>query len=224
MYRIFLVEDDPVIARAVAEELGRWGYAVTAAVDFARVENEFAACDPQLVILDISLPFYNGYHWCSRIRQVSQVPVMFLSSAADQMNVVMAVQMGADDFIAKPFAMPVLVAKVQALLRRAYDFAAPIRTMVCGDRLLGLTDTALTVDGCQVQLTKNEFRILQLLLERRGRVVSRGDLMTRLWESDEFVDENTLSVNVARLRRTLAAAGLDDLIGTRKGEGYYIEA
>lgn len=223
MYRIFLVEDDPVIARAVAEELGRWGYDVTAALDFARVAEEFAACDPQLVILDISLPFYNGYHWCDQIRRVSQVPVMFVSSAADQMNVVMAVQMGGDDFIAKPFAMPVLVAKVQALLRRAYDFAAPVRTVACGGRLLGLSDTALTVDGRQVELTKNEFRILQLLLERRGRVVSRADLMTRLWESDEFVDENTLTVNVARLRRTLAAAGLENLVATRKGEGYYIE-
>lgn len=222
MYRIFLVEDDPTIAQAVAEALTGWGYTVTRAVDFAHVATEFAACDPQLVLLDISLPFFNGYHWCQQIRRVSQVPVVFLSSAADGMNIVLAMQMGGDDFIAKPVELPVLVAKLQALLRRAYDLAAPAKVYACGDRLLRLDAAAFCVDDRQVELSKNEFRILQQLLEHRGQVVTRGELMTRLWESDAFVDENTLSVNVARLRHRLAEAGLPSFVHTRKGEGYFI--
>lgn len=223
MYRILIVEDDAVIAREVARELGRWSWQARCVQDLEHVMAEFAAFDPQLVVLDITLPFYNGYYWCGEIRRTSRVPVLFLSSAADNMNVVMAVNLGADDFVAKPFAMPVLVAKIQALLRRTYDFGAPAAVMECGGALLNLSDGTLSAGGKKLELTKNELRILQLLLESRGRTVPRETLMTRLWESDSFVDENTLSVNVARLRRKLAEAGLPELVRTRKGEGYLIE-
>lgn len=223
MYRIFLVEDDPVICRVVKQQLESWGYAVTAAEQFDKVLTEFSACDPHLVLLDISLPFYNGHHWCAEIRKLSKVPIVFLSSASDNLNIVLAMNMGADDFVAKPFDLSVLVAKVQALLRRTYDFGAPAHLLGCGSGVLDLSAMALRGDAGQVELTRNECRILQLLLERKGHTVSRGALMTALWESDEFVDENTLTVNVARLRKKLESVQLAGLIQTRKGEGYLVE-
>ena len=223
MYRIFLVEDDEVIAGAVKRHLEGWGYTVRCAQAFDRVLQEFAAFDPQLVLLDISLPFFNGYHWCQEIRKVSQVPILFLTSAGDSVNTVMAMQLGGDDLLAKPFDLQVLSAKVQAMLRRAYDFGPAAHLLSCGGAVLNVSDGTLTVDGQRLELTRNEFRILQMLLERKGQTVSREALMTRLWESDSFVDENTLTVNVGRLRRKLEAAGLPDLIRTRKGEGYRAE-
>ena len=223
MYRIFLVEDDEVIAGAVARHLEGWGYTVCCAQAFDRVLQEFAAFDPQLVLLDISLPFFNGYHWCQEIRKVSRVPILFLTSAGDSVNTVMAMQLGGDDLLSKPFDLQVLSAKVQAMLRRAYDFGPPARLLQCGGAVLNVSDGTLTVDGQRVELTRNEFRILQMLLERKGQTVSREALMTRLWESDSFVDENTLTVNVGRLRRKLEAAGLPELIRTRKGQGYLVE-
>lgn len=223
MYRIFLVEDDAVIAGAVKRHLESWGYTVRYAQAFDRVLQEFAAFDPQLVLLDISLPFFNGYHWCQEIRKVSKVPILFLTSAGDSVNTVMAMQLGGDDLLAKPFDLQVLSAKVQAMLRRAYDFGPSAHLLSCGRAVLNVSDGTLTVDGQRLELTRNEFRILQMLLERKGQTVSREALMTRLWESDSFVDENTLTVNVGRLRRKLEAAGLPDLIRTRKGEGYLAE-
>lgn len=223
MYRIFLVEDDEVIAGAVARHLEGWGYTVRCAQAFDRVLQEFAAFDPQLVLLDISLPFFNGYHWCQEIRKISRVPILFLTSAGDSVNTVMAMQLGGDDLLSKPFDLQVLSAKVQAMLRRAYDFGPPARLLQCGGAVLNVSDGTLTVGGQRVELTRNEFRILQMLLERKGQTVSREALMTRLWESDSFVDENTLTVNVGRLRRKLEAAGLPDFIRTRKGAGYLVE-
>lgn len=223
MYRIFLVEDDEVIAGAVARHLEGWGYTVRCAQAFDRVLQEFAAFDPQLVLLDISLPFFNGYHWCQEIRKISRVPILFLTSAGDSVNTVMAMQLGGDDLLSKPFDLQVLSAKVQAMLRRAYDFGPPARLLQCGGAVLNVSDGTLTVGGQRVELTRNEFRILQMLLERKGQTVSREALMTRLWESDSFVDENTLTVNVGRLRRKLEAAGLPELIRTRKGQGYLVE-
>lgn len=223
MYRIFLVEDDEVIAGAVARYLEGWGYTVRCAREFDRVLQEFTDFDPQLVLLDISLPFFNGYHWCQEIRKVSKVPILFLTSAGDSVNTVMAMQLGGDDLISKPFDLQVLSAKVQAMLRRAYDFGPPARLLRCGGAVLNVSDGTLTAGGQRLELTRNELRILQMLLERKGQTVSREALMTRLWESDSFVDENTLTVNVGRLRRKLEAAGLPDLIRTRKGEGYLAE-
>ena len=223
MYRIFLVEDDPIIAQTVQKHLISWGWQVKAAADFAHVMEDFAAFDPQLVLLDIKLPFYNGFHWCGEIRKISRVPVIFLSSADDNMNIVMAMHMGGDDFIPKPFDLNVLTAKVQALLRRTYEFARNQAVLPLGDGALNLQDGTFVRGEQRLALTRNEFRILEMLLENRGRIVSRNELMERLWSTDSFVDENTLSVNVNRLRKKLEEAGLADAIRTRKGEGYIIE-
>ena len=224
MYRIFLVEDDPIIAETVQKHLESWGWQVKAAADFARVMDDFSAFDPQLVLLDISLPVYNGYHWCSEIRKVSRVPVIFLSSASDNMNIVMAMHMGGDDFIPKPFDLNVLTAKVQALLRRTYEFSREQAEIALGGGALRLREGVFVKGEVRLELTRNEFRILEMLLENRGRTVTRDALMERLWSTDSFVDENTLSVNVNRLRKKLEGAGLFDAIRTRKGEGYIIEA
>lgn len=222
-YRIFLVEDDPVIARVVQNHLEGWGYVTQCATDFSDVLTQFTDFDPQLVLLDISLPFFNGYHWCTEIRKLSRVPILFLSSASDNLNLITAMNMGGDDFVAKPFELPVLTAKIQALLRRAYDFAAPTTLLRCGDAVLNTADGSLQVKGQRVELTKNEWKILQLLLEQKGKVVSRQALMTRLWESDAFIGENTLTVNVTRLRKKLEQAGLPQIIRTKKGVGYVVE-
>jgi len=223
LYRILIVEDDSVIAGAVRRHLESWGYDVACAQKFDAVLAEFVAFSPQLVLLDISLPFFNGYHWCQEIRKVSKVPILFLTSASDNMNLVMAMQMGGDDLLAKPFDLQVLSAKVQAMLRRAYDFTAAPALLSCGGAVLNLGNGTLTIHGQRVELTKNEGKLLQLLLEKKGQTVTRDAMMTALWESDSFVDENTLSVNVNRLRRKLEAAGLPDFIHTRKGVGYLVE-
>lgn len=221
-YRIFIVEDDSVIARIVKEHLASWGYCVRCGADFEHITEEFARFDPHLVLLDISLPFFNGYHWCTELRKLSKVPIIFISSASDNMNQVMAMNMGGDDFLTKPFDLSVLTAKVQALLRRAYDFGSAAQLLECDGAVLNLSDGTLRVAEETVELTKNEWKILQLLVERRGQVVTREALMTRLWESDAFVDENTLTVNVNRLRRKLEGAGLADFIRTKKGVGYLV--
>lgn len=223
MYRILIVEDDPGIAKAVAAALQKWELDARCVTDFRNVMAEFAQYDPHLVLLDISLPFFNGYHWCSEIRRVSKVPVIFISSASDNMNIVMAMNMGADDFIAKPFDQSVLTAKIQALLRRTYDFAAAVPILEHRGALLNTGDNTLTYEGKRIELSKNEYRILYTLLENKGKVVSREKLMERLWETDSFVDENTLTVNVNRLRKKLDAAGLPGFITTRFGVGYLVE-
>ena len=222
MYRIFLVEDDETIARLIKKHLEKWEYEVNTVQDFGNVLGEFAACDPQLVLLDIRLPFYNGYHWCTQIRQASKVPIIFLSSVSDNMNIVMAMNMGADDFIPKPFDLEVLTAKVQALLRRSYDFAGSSSMLEHKGMLLNLSDATILYQEQKVELTKNELKILQTLIENKTQVVTRETLMTRLWESDMYVDENTLSVNVNRLRKKLTSIGLEDSILTKKGIGYQI--
>ena len=222
MYRIFLVEDDAVIANAVAAHIRSWGYEAVVAEDFEHVMTEFAACSPHLVLLDLSLPFFNGFHWCSRIREVSRVPVVFLSSASDNMNIVMAMNMGGDDFIAKPFDLNVLTAKVQAILRRTYEFGGQTELLEHRGAILNLSDGTLVFEGKHIELTKNEYRILRTLMEQKGKVVSRDTIMDRLWETDSFIDDNTLTVNVARLRKKLEQAGLEDFISTKKGVGYLI--
>ncbi len=220
MYKIFMVEDDEIIARSIREHLQAWNYDVCCVEDFSNVVAEFVRFAPQLVLMDIPLPFFNGYHWCSEIRKISKVPVIFLSSAADNMNIVMAVNMGADDFIPKPFDLEVLTVKIQAMLRRSYDFAGTGSMLEHKGAILNLNETTLTYQEQKIELTKNEFRILEILMENKEKVVSRETLMTRLWESDNYVDENTLSVNVNRLRKKLEALGLEEFILTKKGIGY----
>lgn len=222
MYRILIVEDDRGIAAAIKAQAEMWNLEAVCAEDFRDVLGEFARVQPHLVLLDITLPFFNGYHWCGEIRRLSKVPIIFISSAADNMNIVMAMSMGADDFIAKPFDGSVLMAKVQALLRRSYDFAAASPLLEHRGAFLDTGDNSLTYEGEKIALTKNEYRILLCLMENKGRVVSREKLMERLWETDSFVDENTLTVNVNRLRKKLDGAGLSDFITTKFGVGYLI--
>ncbi len=222
MYRILIVEDDMGIAAAVEGLIRAWGLDARRIEDFRDVMAGFAAYQPHLVLMDISLPFFNGYYWCGEIRKTSKVPVIFLSSASDNMNIVMAMNMGGDDFIAKPFDPGVLMAKMQAMLRRAYDFAAAAPVLEHREARLDTGSHTLAYQGQSIDLTRNEYRILLALMENKGKVVSRERLMERLWESDSFVDENTLTVNVNRLRRKLASAGLEDFIATKFGEGYQV--
>ena len=223
MYKILIIEDDMAMAQAIEKEMKAWGNDARYVTDFQNVLSEFARYGPHLVLLDITLPFYNGYHWCSEIRKVSSIPVIFISSAADNMNIIMAMNMGGDDFIAKPFALSVLTAKIQAILRRTYDMAGKVPVLEHKGAILNLYDTELTYNGEKVNLTKNEFRILQTLMENKGRLVSRDTLMTRLWETDNYIEENTLTVNIARLRKKLEKAGMTDFIRTKVGGGYIIE-
>lgn len=222
MYRLWIVEDDMGIAEAIQTQAELWDMQVRCVRNFRNVMAEFADFDPHIVLLDISLPFFNGYHWCSEIRKVSKVPIIFISSASDNLNMVMAMNLGADDFIAKPFDQSVLMAKIQALLRRTYDFGASAPVLEHRGALLNTGDNTLTYQGQRVSLTKNEYRILLCLMQSKGRVVSREKLMERLWETDSFVDENTLTVNIGRLRKKLDAAGLPGFITTRVGLGYMV--
>ena len=222
MYRIFLAEDDHALAEAISRQLESWGNEVITVRDFRRVSAEFAEARPQLVLLDIMLPFYDGYHWCTEIRKLSSVPIVFISSASDNMNIVMAMNMGGDDFIPKPVDPMVLTAKLQALLRRTYELGEPCQALECHGALLDLSSGTLECGGQRLELTKNEFRILRTLLENRGKTVSRERLMTVLWQSDCYVEENTLTVNVARLRKKLEGVGLGGIIATKPGEGYIL--
>ncbi len=223
MYRILIVEDDKGIAEAIRLQAEMWDFSVRIAENFRNVMGEFQAFQPHLVLMDITLPCFNGYHWCTEIRKVSKVPILFLSSAADNMNIIMAMNSGADDFIAKPFDLTVLVAKIQALLRRSYDFTVGAPLLQHRGAFLNTEDQNLKYQDLVIPLTKNEYRILLCLLENKGKVVSREKLMERLWATEQFVDENTLTVNVNRLRRKLDGAGLSDFITTKFGVGYLVE-
>lgn len=223
MYRLLIVEDDRGIAEGVREQAEAWDITTHIVTDFHSVMAEFSRFDPHIVLLDISLPFFNGYHWCGEIRRVSNVPVIFISSAADNMNMIMAMNMGADDFIAKPFDQSVLTAKLRALMRRSYDFAASAPVLEHKGALLNTGDNTLTYGDEKISFSKNEYRILLVLMENRGKVVSREKIIESLWETDSFIDENTLSVNVNRLRKRLESIGLNDFITTKFGVGYIIE-
>ena len=223
MYRILIVEDDRGIAEAIRAQIEMWDMQAQCVQNFREVIGEFAAYDPHLILLDIKLPFFNGYHWCSEIRKASKVPIIFISSAADNMNIIMAMNMGADDFVAKPFDQSVLMAKIQALLRRTYDFGTSAALLEHRGAMLNTGDSTLLFDGNRIELSKNEYRILFTLMQNKGKVVSREKLMEALWKTDIFVDENTLSVNVNRLRKKLDGTGLNGFITTKFGMGYIIE-
>lgn len=223
MYKLLIIEDDRGIAEAIKAQAELWNLQVSCVQDFRNVMAEFAAFQPHIILLDISLPFFNGYYWCSELRKVSKVPIIFISSASDNMNIVMAMNMGADDFIAKPFDGNVLMAKVQAMLRRTYDFAESVPVLEYREAFLNTGDNSLTFHGEKIPLTKNEYRILLCLMENKCKVVSREKLMERLWETGSFVDENTLTVNINRLRKKLDSTGLQHFITTKFGVGYIIE-
>ena len=223
MYKIYIVEDDKGIAEGILSCLGSWGMEGRIVSDYMKVMEEVTEYEPHLIIMDITLPYMGGYHWCQEIRKTSNVPIIFISSATDNMNIVMAMNMGADDFIPKPFDQNVLIAKVQALLRRTYSFSQGSSTLQANGAVLNTNDNTLTYNGNKIELARNEYRILLTLMQNKNKVVSREKLMEALWESDCYVDENTLTVNVGRLRKTLEGIGLKDLIKTRFGMGYILE-
>ena len=224
MYKILIVEDDEVIAKTLKVHLEKWGYQARCAENFKQVAKEFKEYAPHLVLMDIGLPFYNGFYWCTEIRKTSNVPILFLSSMSDNMNIVMAMNMGGDDFITKPYDLNVVTAKIQAVLRRTYSYSEhPGNLCEYRGGILNVNDQTFTYEGKKAELTKNEFRILQILMENTGKVVSRDKIMEKLWEDESFIDDNTLTVNVTRLRKKLEETGIQDYIKTKKGAGYLIE-
>ena len=223
MYKILLVEDDEIISKSIMQHLENWDFEVITARDFKNITNEFTECNAHIVLLDLILPFYDGFYWCKEIRKISNVPIVFLSSASDNMNIVMAVNMGGDDFISKPFNVSVLLAKIQAILRRTYDMPNGISILEHKGIILNLNDFTISYRDKSIELTKNEFRILETLLVNKGKIVSRDTLMMKLWQDDNYVEENTLTVNVTRLRKKLEDLGIDDFIKTKVGCGYIIE-
>ena len=222
-YRILIVEDDPVIAEQMQKRFQAWGFEAVCQEDFSRVLEGFERLQPHLVILDIGLPYFNGYYWCEKLRAVSQTPILFVSSREGNADIVMGMSLGGDDYITKPFDLDVLCSKVQAMLRRCYRYTGPQTSAFYRGALVQPEEARVTLNGQTAQLTTNEQRIFAMLLQHKGTVVSRDLLMLKLWDTDTFVDDNTLTVNVTRLRRKLEGIGLADCILTRKGEGYLLE-
>ncbi|RST99120.1 DNA-binding response regulator [Vagococcus vulneris] len=222
MQKIFIVEDDPVICQGLKQHFTQWGFQCETVADFERVADEIKVSQADLVLMDISLPFFNGFYWCEKLRKTSEIPIIFLSSASDNMNMVMAMNMGADDFVAKPFDMSVLVAKVQALLRRSYQFGG-IPDFQYGGYKLNPQENRVVYQEQSVDVSPTECKILSLLFQSSGQVVTKELIMEKLWEGDHFIDSNTLAVNMTRLRKKVSVIGLDQLIQTVKGKGYLLE-
>lgn len=222
MNKILIIEDDKIISKSIASHLIKWGFIVEKIEDFKNIIEEFIEFNPHIILLDISLPFYNGYHWCREIRKLSKVPIIFISSTSENMNIVMAMDMGADDFVVKPFDLSVLLAKINALMRRTYSFSSQIGVLKHKGVILNLENTCILFQEKEVELTKNEFKIIKVLMENVDKVVSRNLLMIKLWESESFIDDNTLTVNIGRLRRKLEEIGICDFIKTKKGLGYMV--
>lgn len=223
MSKILIVEDDRMIAESVKNHLETWGYEAVIAEHFQNILEDVTASAPDLILLDITLPSYNGFYWCREIRKLFKMPIIFLSSASDNMNIVMAMDMGGDDFIAKPFDMAVLTAKIGAMLRRSYSFSGQMNVINHRDAILNLVDNSITYQGKRAELSKNEAQIMTLLMEKAGSIVSRDMIMMQLWDSENFIDDNTLTVNITRIRKKLKEIGLEDFIRTRKGSGYIVE-
>ncbi len=222
MYKILIVEDDVTIASLLNENIKKWGFESDYVTDFNQVLEEYNRKKPHLILLDISLPFYNGFYWCSEIRKVSNVPIVFLSSHTEDLDIVMAMNMGGDDYITKPFSLDIVIAKIQAVLRRTYAYYREIQTLEVKSVLLDLKDAAVSYRDNKAELTKNEYKILRLLMEKKNNIISREEIMKNLWDSDSFIDDNTLTVNVNRLRKKLEDMGLTDFIMTKKGMGYIV--
>lgn len=222
MYKIMIVEDDEIISNSIASYLEKWQYNTCEVQNFQNVVHEFVEYSPDLVLMDINLPYFDGYYFCEEIRKISKVPIIFISSANDDMNIVMAMNIGADDFIEKPFKLVVLKAKIEALLRRVYNFNSGTNLIVYKDVIFDMSRDEIKCGEELAELTKNESKILTVLLENREKIVSREEIINALWQSDNFIDENTLSVNVNRLRAKLKSIGVDEFITTKKGKGYIV--
>lgn len=222
VYKVLIIEDDMAIAELLKSNLSKWGFDPYCVTDFNQVMEDFITIEPHLILLDISLPFYNGFYWCSEIRKVSKVPIIFLSSHSENLDIVMAVNMGGDDYITKPFSLEVAIVKMQAMLRRTYSYHTDTQIIKVGRVILNINDSTLLHEGDIIELTKNEYRILYLLMKQKNVIVSRDDIMKYLWESESFIDDNTLTVNINRLRKKLEDRDIKDLIQTKKGMGYII--
>lgn len=222
MYKILIVEDDVTIASLLNKNIKKWGFESDYVTDFNQVLEEYNRKKPHLILLDISLPFYNGFYWCSEIRKVSNVPIVFLSSHTENLDIVMAMNMGGDDYITKPFSLDIVIAKIQAVLRRTYAYYSEIQTLEVRSVLLDLKDAVVSYRDNKAELTKNEYKILRLLMEKKNNIISREEIMKNLWDSDSFIDDNTLTVNVNRLRKKLEDMGITDFIMTKKGMGYMV--
>jgi len=218
-----IIEDDLTLAGLIKNSLSKWGYEVFYVEDFFNVMDDFTAINPHLLMIDINLPYFNGYHWCAMIRKVSKIPIIFISSALESMNIIMAINMGADDFISKPFELDILESKVLALLRRSYDFNLENEYLECDNVILKIDNMSVSYMGREMELSKNEFRILEVLMKNKQNVVSREEIMNKLWQSDLYIDDNTLTVNVSRLKSTLEKLGRSDFIKTKRGVGYYVK-
>lgn len=223
MFKIFVVDDSQIISEKLKNELEKWGFEVILADNFERVFDTFKGEKPDLVVMDIGLPFYDGYFWTRKIRDISNVPIIFLSSKEDTMNKIMAMEMGADDFVSKPFEIDLLLAKIKAILRRAYDYKENLSRLEIRGLILDLKSMDISYGEKSLDLSKNEFKILETLMVNKGNVVSREKLMTSLWSTDIYIDDNTLTVNISRLRKSLAGLGVGDFIKTKQGYGYYVE-
>ena len=220
---IFLIEDDEVIANSLKKFLESWSYKVFIATNFEKVFDEYMKIDPQIVLIDVSLPFFNGYYWCEKIRNVSNLPIIFISSAGENLNKIMAMNMGADDYITKPFDLELLLAKIKALLRRSYEYTDSIQNISYKDTVIDRNRMVLIFDNKEISLSKNEYLILEMMFEYPEKIFRREELMDKIWQTDEFIDDNTLTVNIMRLRNKLDQIGLKDFIKTKKKVGYYIE-
>lgn len=223
MYKILIIEDDKTIANVVKKHLEGWDYEVKIAEDLRSITSEYAAFSPHLTLMDIGLPFHNGLYWCKEIRRTSNAPIIFLSSASDNMNIVLAMNMGGDDFIPKPFDLSVLTAKIDAVMRRCFDMHASSNILEHRGVRLNVSEAALIFEGRKIELTKNEFLIITALMENKGKIVSRKQLVGKLWETESYIDENTLTVNLSRLRKKLESHGIVDFITTKAGMGYIME-
>ena len=221
---IFIIEDDRALLRELNLALSKWGYKVTEVVDFENITNEVIEAKPKLILMDINLPLFDGFYWCHMIRNIIKVPIIFISSRDSEMDIIMAVNMGGDDYVTKPFSPQLLIAKVQAVLRRTYSYNSELQTEIikCGDVVLNLFEGKLTYHHQEIELTKNEFKILQLLMKKQGMIVMREEIIEALWDTNEFISENTLTVNMNRLRKKLDNIGVTDFIVTKKAQGYMI--
>ncbi|BAH05362.1 response regulator transcription factor [Clostridium kluyveri] len=223
MYKIMIIEDDRALSDNIIEMLIKWDFNVCGVRDYSNILSEFIENKPHLVVMDINLPYFDGFYWCNKIREMSQCPIIFLSSRDSNMDIIMAVNMGADDYITKPFSMDVLIAKISALIRRTYSYGEGASELLeCNGAILNLTYKTLSYNEREIELTKNEFKIMLFLMKNSGKTISRERIMRTLWDDDNFISDNTLTVNINRLRMRLRDIGLYDFIKTKKGRGYEI--
>ncbi|WXR62475.1 response regulator transcription factor [Peptostreptococcaceae bacterium AGR-M142] len=224
MFKIMVVEDDQKISKIMSNNLKKWGYEIINIDEFDNIVETYVRTKPHLILMDINLPYFDGFYYCKKIRELSKVPIIFISSRDGNMDIVMAINMGGDDFLSKPFSMEVLLVKIKALLRRTYSYQdKDISVLEYNNVILNLKDYTVSFNDKEIELSKNEFKILYILMKNNNKIISREFIMRKLWEDESFVDDNTLTVNINRLRKKLLNLDLDDFIKTKRKEGYIIK-